>query len=349
MRKTLFAMIGLALLALPTAALAQVTATPGKSVRVLVMPKYVGTDRFAKFFIEADLGAEQAAKELQNPIPLQFIGPVRGGAATQASIITDVTAHGIDAIMMSNGSVNNIVPALKAAQAKGAKVVTFDFSVPSGEGEDLYVGQVDFMAGGKAMADLAYKILGAEGGEVAVLSTTPQSGIGKIWVGGFQEAMKDPKYATFKQVDIAYGNDDFDESYKQTLALVGKHPDLKLILVPASLPITAAAKAIQDKGLCDKVKISGFGVPSEMQPYVHNGCSPVIALWSFYDLGYVAYYAAYSLATNAIKAEEGQQFTAGRMGSYTIAKDPTRPKGLRIIIAPWAFYDSSNIDARAAQ
>lgn len=37
------------------------------------------------------------------------------------------------------------------------------------------------------------------------------------------------------------------------------------------------------------------------------------------------------------------------MGSYTIAKDPTRPKGLRIIIAPWAFYDSSNIDARAAQ
>jgi hypothetical protein len=39
---------------------------------------------------------------------------------------------------------------------------------------------------------------------------------------------------------------------------------------------------------------------------------------------------AWALATGAIKAEEGAKFKAGRMGEYTITKDPTRAKGLRI-------------------
>src|SRR5262249_36638672 len=156
---------------------------------------------------------------------------------------------------------------------------------------------------------------------------------------------KDPKFAKFEQVDIAYGNDDFDTSYKQALALVDKHPDLKLIVVPASVPVVAAAKAMQDKNLCAKVKVTGFGVPGEMQPYVQSGCSPQFALWSFFDLGYLAYYTAYLLATDAMKAEEGQQFTAGRLGKYTIAKDPTRAHGLRVVMGPWALYDKTNIDA----
>jgi rhamnose transport system substrate-binding protein len=349
MKKILLAIAALAFLALPTGAFAQATATPGKPLKMLLLPKYVSADRFSKFFIEADLGAEQAAKELQNPVPLQFIGPVRGGAATQASIVADATARGVDAIMMSNNSVDHIVPALKAAQAKGTKVVTFDIPVPSAEGEDIYVAQVDFMAGGKALADLAFKILGSDGGQVAILGTTPDSPIGKIWIKGFQDALKDPKFAKFEQVDIAYGNDDFDTSYNQALALADKRPDLKLIVVPASVPVVAAAKAMQDKNLCGKVKVTGFGVPSEMQPYVQNGCSPQFALWSFFDLGYLAYYTAYLLATDAIKAEEGQQFTAGRMGNYTVTKDPNRPHGLRVVMGPWAFYDKTNIEAAAAQ
>ena len=71
---------------------------------------------------------------------------------------------------------------------------------------------------------------------------------------------------------------------------------------------------MQDEGLCDKVKVSGLGVPSEMLAYTKNGCAPEFALWSFVDLGYLAYYTAYMLATGAIKAEDGQSFTAGRHG-----------------------------------
>ena len=57
--------------------------------------------------------------------------------------------------MISNNSGDQIVPAAKAAQAKGIKVVTWDSPIPSAEGEDVFVAQVDFTETGKVMADMA--------------------------------------------------------------------------------------------------------------------------------------------------------------------------------------------------
>ena len=53
------------------------------------------------------------------------------------------------------------------------------------------------------------------------------------------------------------------------------------------------------------------------------------------------------LATGAIKAEEGASFNAGRMGDYTITKDPTREKGLRILMGPFSVYNKDNVEAAA--
>src|SRR5215470_10288476 len=175
MKRILPTTIALALLALPTSSFAQVTATPAKPLKMLFLPKYVGTDRFSKLFEQAHGGAEQAAKELQNPSPLQFLGPTHGSSVSQASIVADATARGVDAIMMTNNSADTIVPVLKAARDKGVKVVTWDFPVPSAEGEDVYVAQVDFAMTGKALADLAFKILGSDGGKFAILSTAANS------------------------------------------------------------------------------------------------------------------------------------------------------------------------------
>ena len=116
-------------------------------------------------------------------------------------------------------------------------------------------------------------------------------------------------------------------------------------MAPTSVGIVAAAKALQDESLCDKVKVSGLGVPSEMLAYTMNGCAPEFALWSFVDLGYLTYYTAYLLASGAIKAEEGASFTAGRMGDYTITKDPTRDAGLRVLMGPFSVYNKDNVEA----
>jgi len=338
----------------PTTAPAQPTQAPaaggavtlekGKAVKMVLLPKFLGI----AVFDQAHEGAEEAAKELQNPEPLVFTGPTpENSAAGQIEIVTNQTTQGVNAIMLPNNAGDQIAPAAQAARDKGITFVTWDSPIPSAEGEQVFVAQVDFAETGKVMADMALSIMGADGGEFAVLSASPDAANQNAWIKAMNDALKDPKYAKLKLVDTVYGNDQSEESYKQALALVDKYPNLKLIMAPTTVGIAAAAKAMQDEKLCDKVKVSGLGLPSEMVSYTLNGCAPKFALWSFVDLGYLTYYLTYLLAGGQLKGVEGEQFSAGRMGNYTITKDPTRPdtSALRVLMGPFTVYDKTNVEA----
>jgi rhamnose transport system substrate-binding protein len=315
---------------------------PGKALDMVLLPKFLGILPFD----QAHQGALEAEKELGNSKPLQFLGPTpENSVAGQIEITTNATTQGVAAIMISNNSGDQIVPAAKAAQAKGIKVVTWDSPIPTAEGEDVFVAQVDFNDIGTVMADMALSILGEDGGKFAILSASPDAANQNAWIAAMKESLKDPKYAKLELLDTVYGNDQSEESYNQANALVDKYPDMELIMAPTSVGIVAAAKALQDEGLCEKIKVSGLGVPSEMLSYTMNGCAPEFALWSFVDLGYLSYYTAYALASGAIKAEEGASFKAGRMGDYTITKDPTRDAGLRILMGPFSVYNKDNVEA----
>lgn len=344
MRKYLLATATAALvLATGHGAMAQ-SATPGAALDMVLLPKFLGILPFD----QAHQGALEAEKELQNSKPLQFLGPTpENSVAGQIEITTNATTQGVAAIMISNNSGDQIVPAAKAAQAKGIKVVTWDSPIPSAEGEDVFVAQVDFSETGVVMADMALSILGEDGGKFAILSASPDAANQNAWIAAMKEALTDPKYAKLEYLDTVYGNDQSEESYDQANALVDKYPEMELIMAPTSVGIVAAAKALQDEGLCDKIKVSGLGVPSEMVAYTMNGCAPEFALWSFVDLGYLTYHAAYALATGAVKAEEGATFTAGRMGEYEITKDPTRDAGLRILMGAFSIYNKDNVEAAA--
>ena len=319
-------------------------ATPGKDASMVLLPKFLGILPFD----QAHKGAEEAAKELKNAAPLQFLGPTpQNSVAGQIEIVTNATTQGVKAIMISNNSGDQIVPAAKAAQAKGIKVVTWDSPIPSSEGEDVFVAQVDFSEIGKVMADMTLHLTGPDGGEFAILSASPDAANQNAWIAAMKDALKDPKYAKLKLDDIVYGNDESEKSYTQAQALIDKYPKVKVIMSPTSVGIVATAKAIQDEKLCDKVKISGLGLPSEMLAYTKNGCAPEFALWSFVDLGYLAYYTAYQLATGTLEAKDGAKFKAGRMGEYTITKDPTRAKGLRVLMGPFTIYNKDNVEAAA--
>jgi rhamnose transport system substrate-binding protein len=248
--------------------------------------------------------------------------------------------------MLSNNAGDQIVPAAEAAQAAGTKVVTWDSPIPSGAGETVFVAQVDFGSIGVVMADMAHSIMGGEG-EFAVLSATPDAANQNAWIAAMVEALKGEKYAKMTLVDTVYGDDQSEVSYNRALALVDSHPNLKLIMSPTTVGIVASSKAMQDEGLCDKVKVSGLGLPAEMVSYTMNGCAPEFALWSFVDLGYLTYYTSYLLATGAITGAVGETFTAGRMGDYTIEKDPGRAGAKRILMGPFTVYTKDNVEAEA--
>lgn len=320
-----------------------VKATKNKKLDLVLLPKFLGILPFD----QAHQGANEAQKELDPDGTLEFLGPTPDNSvAGQIEIIKAATTRGVNGIMISNNAGDQLVPATKDALAKGIKVVSWDSPIAP-DGELLFVAQVDFGTIGVVMADMALDIMGPDGGDMAVLSASPDAANQNAWIAAMKDALKDPKYAKVKLVDVVYGNDQSEDSYKAALALVDKYPNLKVIMAPTSVGAPAAAKALQDEKLCDKVKVSGLAVPSEMQSYVHNGCAPEFALWSFVDLGYLTYYTTYMIAAGDIQGKEGETFEAGRMGKYTIEKDPGRKGGLRVLMGPFTKYTKDNVDAAA--
>jgi rhamnose transport system substrate-binding protein len=109
MKKLLIGASAAALLSLSAhAGMAQVAAVqPGKAVSMVLLPKFIGILPFD----QAHKGAEEAAKELQNPTSLQFLGPTpQNSVAGQIEIVTNATTQGVNAIMISNNSGDQIVP-----------------------------------------------------------------------------------------------------------------------------------------------------------------------------------------------------------------------------------------------
>jgi rhamnose transport system substrate-binding protein len=322
-----------------------VEATPGQDVKLMLLPKFLGII----VFDQANQGAQEAAEELQSTAP-DFVGPTaENSVAGQIEFVTNAPAGGYDVVMLSNNSGDQIVPAAQAAQDAGTQVVTWDSPIPDGTGETLFVAQVDFSQLGALMADMALSILGEDGGKFAILSASPDAANQNAWIAAMEEALTDPKYANLELLETVYGDDQSEKSYEQAQALLSKYPDMELIMAPTSVGIVSAAKAVQDEGLCEDVKVSGLGVPVEMLEYTQNGCAPEFALWSFVDLGYLTYYVSYLLATGALQGVEGERFMAGRMGEYEITKDPTRPDvdALRVLMGPFTVYNIDNVEEAA--
>jgi rhamnose transport system substrate-binding protein len=319
-----------------------VVAEPGQELNMVFLPKTLGN----VVFEIAHEGALEAHEELANAGELIFNAPTPENAIPgQIEIIETAITQGVDAIMISANDLEQLVPSTTRAMEEGIAIVTWDSPIAA-EGQQLFIAQVDFTQAGKVMGEMALSILGEEGGQFAILSATPDASNQNAWIASLQETLEsDPTYANLKLVDIVYGNDDPDDSYNEALGLVDSYPDLDLIMAPTTVGIAAAAKAMQDEGLCGEVEISGLGLPLEMQEFVENGCAAEFALWRFDDLGYLAYYVSYLLATDAMKAEAGVTFEAGRMGTYTIETDPDG--GLRVLMGDWSVFSTDNYDTWA--
>jgi rhamnose transport system substrate-binding protein len=139
-------------------------------------------------------------------------------------------------------------------------------------------------------------------------------------------------------VDTVYGNDKDQESFDKTAALLQSHPNLKGIIAPTTVGIAAAARYLSTSKAKGKVALTGLGTPNQMREYVKNGTVKEFALWNPHDLGYLAAYATKSLITGEIKGNEGDKFTAGNLGEYTVGPDKT------VVLGDPFKFNKENID-----
>src|ERR671916_1412076 len=152
---------------------------PGQEFKGVFIPKQTGV----AVFEQANQGAKEAAQELEVE-EAEFLGPSSPDncVSSQIDTVTNASTQGANAVMISNCAGDQIEPVARQAADAGATIVSWDSPIPSGEGESVFVAQVDFDETGKVMADLALDILGCRGGEFAILSAAPDAANQNAWI-----------------------------------------------------------------------------------------------------------------------------------------------------------------------
>ena len=331
-RGSQFATAGMAILALVACGGSSGGGGGTTALNIAFLPKAVNNP----YFDVAASGGQEAATALSGQF--KQVGPSEATGAAQIPFIQTLTQQNVSAIVVSADDPDAIAPALKQAMAKGIKVVGYDSS-PAKDARNVFINQADSKGIGVVQVQMVCDEIPGCAGEIAVLSATSTATNQNAWIQATKDELaSNSKYAGLKLVKVAYGNDDPQTSTTEAQALLTSYPNLKGIISPTTVGISAAAQVLKQTGKAGKVQLTGLGTPNLMRAFVKDGTCKEFALWNVKDLGYLAYYTAALLVQGKIKGNPGEKFTAGRLGDYTID-----PNGV-VLLGPPFVFKADNID-----
>ncbi|MCL2735933.1 MAG: rhamnose ABC transporter substrate-binding protein [Propionibacteriaceae bacterium] len=294
---------------------------------ITVLPKNLGNP----YFDTSMKGFTAAAPEIGATVTQ--VGPTSASANGQVTYIQTATQQKVSAIDISSNDPTAMCNALNAAMAAGIKVVTFDSDAPTCR--DLFINQASADGIAKVLVQMISDEIGGSG-EIAILSAAANATNQNTWI----DLMKTDLAASYPNItldEVAYGNDDDQMSFDQTSALLQKYPNLKGIIAPTTVGIAAAARYLSTSSAKGQVQLTGLGTPNDMRSYVQDGTCKEFALWNPQDLGYLAAYATQALVNGTITGAQGDTFTAGSLGSFTVGADKT------VLLGDPYKFDASNI------
>src|SRR6266849_2604235 len=115
------------------------------------------------------------------------------------------------------------------------------------------------------------------------------------------------------------------------------------IISPTTVGISTAAQYLDThKNLLSHLTLTGLGLPSQMRKYVQDGTVAKFELWNPSNLGYLAGYAAASLASGTASLTPGSTFKGGTLGTYTVLP-PAAGTGPSVVLGPPTVFDKANI------
>jgi rhamnose transport system substrate-binding protein len=300
-------------------------ASAGKKLTIAMLPKSKGN----AYFLSAKKGAEKAAEALGDT--LVFDGPTQTDPAKQNEIVEGWINKGVDVIAVAAEDKAALSTALRKAQSKGIKVVSFDADVQP-DARTFFVNQATPQGIGYALMDEAARLCNNEG-EFAIITASLTAANQNEWKKHIDERLK--AYPKMTLVDFRPSDDDKSKAQAEATTLMSAHPNLKLIMAICSPGVPGAAEAVKQAGKTGKVKVIGLGLPNENKIYVHEGVTDSVILWNTEELGALAIYAADALAKGQLKPGD-KSFTAGGK-TYEIVGD-------NIMLGKPFIFNKSNID-----
>ena len=303
-----------------------------EDLEIVFIPKNSGNP----YFDSIVGGFEKASEEMG--FTFNTIAPATAEATSQIPFIKTQIQRGVDVIAIAPNSPDALNQVFKQAMDEGIVVMIVNSDIPgSEEYRDVAILPMDFEITGSSQIELMGSLIDYSG-DIAVLSATTDAPDQNYWIEGMKEALKDPKYANMKLVDVVYGDDDPQKSLTEAEALLTKYPNLRGIISPTTVGVAATAQAVENAGRAPELQVTGLGTPNQMRRFIKNGTVTAFALWSPFDEGYLAANLAVDLALGNVAAEEGATFTVPGLGERVIG--PNRV----IITGPPTVFDKDNID-----
>ncbi|MFN2560043.1 MAG: substrate-binding domain-containing protein [Jatrophihabitans sp.] len=305
-----------------------------KGLKVYFIPK----DTQNPYEVLADKGGQKALSELGGSVTVSS-GTADTAAAQLPSIQAAIQAKA-DAIVIAANDPSALCPSLNRAAQQGIKIVAFDSDIACGSSPNhLFINQADTKQIGTSEVDLLAKQINSTG-QIAILSAAASATNQNAWIKYMKEQLT--KYPKMKLVSTVYGNDDPATSLTVLQGLLSAYPNLKGIISPTTVGISTAAQYLSThKDIAKRVVLTGLGLPSQMRKYIKDGTTQSFELWNPSDLGYLAGYAAASLASGT-ELKAGATFTSGKLNkTYTMAAGAGE---LSVILGPPTVFDKSNID-----
>ena len=146
----------------------------------------------------------------------------------------------------------------------------------------------------------------------------------------------------FRKIEIeqTFSNDysigGFNEAAKEILKA---YPDCKCIIALTPMAMLQAAKVVFENE--SKIKVTGLGMPSEMELYIIKGIVQTAYLWNPIDYGYLTAWTMGSIRDGKLEGKTGESFRGGRLGNFVIETGLHGER--RIILGPPMKFDINNI------
>ena len=180
-------------------------------------------------------------------------------------------------------------------------------------------------------------------GQIAIMSTTNQANNQNTWIAEMRAILEAGVYPGLTLVNIVYGEDDYQTTYKKTRYLIEQYPSLRMIIAPTAAGLPAVAACITDSGLEQSIKLTGLGMPSQMADYIGpDRVCPCMFLWDMELVGKLTAYAAVALVQGDIHGTPGETLSIDELGEYQISEDPFGGSEIVLQSDP-VRYDITNI------
>lgn len=238
----------------------------GSSHKLALIVKTRNNPFFDPMIKAAEAEAKTLGCELEVQAPAQETDKER-----QFAIVQDVSARGVEAILIAPADSKGIVPALKQAADKKILVINLDNRVDkdtaSGAGLslDAYIG-ADNEEGGKLAGQAMVEALGGSG-KVAVLEGIRGADNAEKRKKGFMSAIQgklDPVASDTAEWDT-------QKAYAKFQSMLAAHPEIQGLFCANDKMALGAMKAIKEAGKSGKITVIGYDNIPDVKPYLDSG------------------------------------------------------------------------------